>query len=75
MNRNVPTLNQKVDDNGVKSQGVGGCAGVVTRVFGFDGPQHYCPIGHNETLPVLRHWDGCVLTNSGEEGRFIRKLS
>lgn len=47
-----PTLHQKINYNGVEAQRVGGRAGVITRVFSFDGAQHQCPISQNETLSI-----------------------
>lgn len=57
-----PTLNQKVDDDGVKAQRVGGRARVVAGILGFDRAQHQSPVGQNEPLAVQRHWNGCILT-------------
>lgn len=50
--RSAPTLNQKVDDDGVKAERVGGRAGVVAWILSFDRAQHQSPVGQNESLPV-----------------------
>lgn len=47
-----PTLNQKVDDDGVKAERVGGRARVVARILSFDRAQHQSPVGKDESLPV-----------------------
>lgn len=66
-----PTLHQEVDDDGVKAQRVGGRAGVVARILGFDRAQNQSPVGQNESLPVQRYWNGCILTGKQSNADFL----